>query len=303
MAEERKEEALFRRIEKLNLRLEYDAGFLIVARSASPAQQRDGDDAEIEKAVIEQMGGNLSGLSILAVGKARSARGTDFLGAQVFISSIRSFGRLQSVGEDGAVTVSYRRESFKNPELDVDVIHSGSGADLLLILTDDGPAPASKTSFAWIADERLRGLFERAADAGLRLEHDSGFTLVKWRAVDGVEPGVVERMIRDQLGPKLDKIYALTAARARGERGSSFVGRRVFVPEFFNVFGTIVSSDVDGKVTLTYRDKHTGSQFTCWCEGDHLLIVPDEDAAKATSAERDSEESGWRKLVRRAFGG
>jgi hypothetical protein len=303
MAEERKEEALFKRIEALNLRLEYDAGFLIVARSASPAQQRDGDDAEIEQAFIEQMGNNLKKLSILAVGKALGARGKDFLGAQVFIPSIRNFGRLQSVGEDGVATVSYRRESFKNPEVAVDVIHSGPGTDLLLILNDDGPAPATKTSFTWIADERLRGLFERAAEAGLRLEHDSGFTLVKRRAVDGVELGVVEGMVRDKLGPKLREIYALTAARARGERGSHFVGKRVLVPEFFNSFGTIASSDGDGKVTVTYRDKHMGSQYTCWCKGDALLIVPDEDAAKATSAVRDSEESGWRKLVRRAFGG
>jgi len=300
MAEEGKEEALFKRIEALGLRLEYDSGFLIVARSASAASQRDRDDEEIEQAVIEQMGKNLRELSIFALGQALSARGKDFLGAQVFISSIRNFGRLQAVGEDGVVNVSYRRESFKNPEVGVDVIHSGSGADLLLILNDQEPAPT--TSFTWIDDEKLRGLFERAAEAGLRLQHDSGFTLVKWCAVDGVEGEVVEEIIRE-VGARLDGIYSVTSARARGERGSHFVGRRVLVPEFFNVFGSIVSSEVDGKVTVKYSDRHTGSQHTSWCRGDDLLIVPDEDAAQATSAGRDSEESGWRKLVRRAFGG
>jgi len=302
MAEEGQEEALFKRIEALGLKLEYDGGFLVVTRSASAAQQRDREDVELEEAIIEEMGKHLREISIFAVGKAHSARGKDFLGEQVFISSIRNFGRLQSVDEDGATTVSYRRESFKNPEVGVDVIHSGPGSDLLLILHDEGPAPGSKTSFGWIVDERVQHLFERADEAGLRLEHDGGFTVAKLRAIDSVEQGAVEEMIRE-LGARLGEISALTAARARGERGPHFVGRRVLLPEFFHVFGTIVSSENDGKVTVNYRDRHTGSEHTSWCRGDDLLIVPDADAARTTSAGQESEESGWRKLFRRAFGG
>jgi hypothetical protein len=300
MAEQGKEEALFKRVEALGLRLDYDAGFSIVARSAS-AQQPDGDDAEIEQAVIEQMGKYVRQISTLAAGRARGVRGNDFLGEQVFIPSIRVFGRLRSVSQDGDVTVSYRRESFKAADEVVDVTHSGSGADLLLILSEEGPAAASETSFTWIVDERLRRLFARAGEVGLRLEHFSGFTLAKWRAVDGVEREVIEGIFRE-LGAKLREISDLTVARARGERGAHFVGRRVLVPAFFNAFGTIVSSSVDGKVTVRYRDKHVGSEQTCWCQGDDLLIVPDEVPAEPTSTE-SSEESGWRKLVRRVFGG
>ena len=302
MAEEGQEEALFKRIEALGLRLEYDSGFLIVARSASAASQRDPDDAEIEQAVIEQTGKHLREISIFAVGKARSTRGKDFLGEQVFIPSIRIFGRLRTVGEDGDVTVSYRRESFKDPDVAVDAIHSGAGSDLLVIVNDEGPTPASKASFDWIGDERLRALFKRAAEAGLRIEHDSGFTIVKRRAVDGVELDRVEEIVRE-VGAKLRGIHALTAARARGERGPHFVGKRVLLPELFHVFGTIVSSEFDGNVAVKYSDRHTGSQLVSWCQGDDLLIVPDEDAARASSAGQESEESSWRKLLRRAFGG
>src|ERR1700727_629198 len=87
MAEEGQEEALFKRIEALGLKLEYDGGFLVVTRSASAAQQRDREDVELEQAIIEEMGKHLREISISAVGKARSARGKDFLGEQVFISS------------------------------------------------------------------------------------------------------------------------------------------------------------------------------------------------------------------------
>lgn len=299
-----KEEEFFKRVAALNLSLEYDGGFSIVARSAS-AEQRD-DDAD---AVIEQMGQYVKQISSLAAGKARSsAHGNDFLGEQVYVPDRNGFipagifGRLRSVGQDGDVTVAYRQESFKVPGEVIDSVHSCSGADLLLILNDDGPAPASDASFSWIVDERLRRLFVRAAEAGLRLEHFSGFTLVKWRVADGVEPEVVEKIVKE-LGVKLREISALTAARARGESGSRFIGRRVLVPPLSNVFGTIVSSDANGKVTVRYRDKHMESEYTSWCDGSQLLIVPDEDPAKPASAEQDSEESGWRKFVRRVFGG
>jgi hypothetical protein len=306
MAEEKKEEELFKRLESLGLRLEYDSGFLIVGRSASVDQRRDDDDAEIEQAIIEQIGKYMKELSSLAVGKARGARGLDFIDRQAFVPSIQAFGALADCTSDGLVKIAYRRQSLKDPEIDVDLIHSGSGADLLLIL-DERPAPASTTSFTWIADERLRRLFERARAAGLTLAHDSGFTVVKWGTMTGVEPaagssaGVIEGIIRE-LGAKLGEVSALMAARSRGERGSHFVGRRVLVPVFFNAFGILVSSDTDGSVDVTYRDKHTGSERRCHVRGDDLLVVPDEEAAKATSAEQGSEESGWRKLVRRVFG-
>jgi hypothetical protein len=304
MAEEGKEEALFKRVESLGLRIEYDSGFVAVARPDSADQRRD-DDAEVEHAVLEQLGKHMREVASLAVGKARGARGRNFVGRQVFVPSIEVFGTLKDCSAEGIVTIAYRRQSLRDPDLDVDAIHSGSGADLLLILDDERPAPASKTSFAWIgqrthADERFRGMFERAEAAGLTPAHDCGFTVVSHQPIAGVERAVAEKAIRE-IGHHLREVSVRLAARARGVRGRDFVGRRVLVPEFFNAFGIMESSNADGSVTVRYRDKHTKSERSCWCQGDDLLIVPDEEAAAATPAEPNSETT-WQRLMRRAFG-
>jgi len=303
MAEEEREEALFKRVENLGLRVEYDSGFVAVTRS--PLAERQDGDGEVVEAVLEQVGKHLRDVTCIAVAKARGARGRDFVGRQVFVPSIEVFGTLKDCSAEGIVTVAYRRQSLKDPELDVDAIHSGSGADLLLVLDDERLAPASKTSFTWIgqrthADERFRGMFERAESVGLTPAHDSGFTVVSHRAIAGVGRAAVEAAMRE-LGHHLREVSVHMAARARGERGSNFVGRRVIVPAFFNSFGTIESANGDGSVTVRYRDPHTGSERTCWCKGDDLLIVPDEEAAAALSAEPNSETT-WQRLMRRAFG-
>lgn len=303
MAEEGKEEALFKRIESLGVRLEYDSGFITVARSASADQRREDDDAEVEQAVIENCGKHLREVSSFAIGKARGARGRDFVDRQCFVPSIAAFGTLKDCSADGMVTVAYRRQSFKDPESDVDVIHSGAGDDLLIIVDGEGPGPASKTSFAWMpqrthADERFRGLLERAESVGLTPAHDSAFTVVSRRPIAGVVRAVIEKTIRE-LGHHLREVSVCVAARARGERGPGFIARRVLVPAFFNAFGVLESSSADGSVTVRYRDKHTKSERVCWCRGDDLLIVPDEEAVAV--AKPDSE-TVWQRLMRRAFG-
>jgi hypothetical protein len=300
-ADPKDEERLFQRVEALNLQLEYDSGFCAVTRSAS-ADQRDDDDGEVEEALFEQLGKHLRDVAAIALGKSRGARAQAFVDRSAFVPAIQAFGTLQGCSADGIARVGFRRENFRDPEGDdVDRVNSGSGADLLLILDDERPAPASKTSFAWITDERLLRLFVRADQAGIRLEHDSGFTLVKLRPVDGVERKAVQEIIRE-LGAKLREVSAHMAARARGERGQNFVGRRVLVPAFFNAFGTIETSDVSGAVTVRYRDKHTQSERTCWCQGDALLLVPDKRATAEPAAGQNSE-TAWQRLMRRMFGG
>ena len=167
------------------------------------------------------------------------------------------------------------------------------------ILDDERPAPAAKTSFAWMTDERLRRLFVRADQAGIRLEHDSGFTLVKLRPVDGVERKAVQEIIRE-LGAKLREFSALVAARSRGERGGSFAGHRVFVPAF-QAFGILTSGEDSGHVTVRYRDRHMGSERECHCQGDALLLVPDKRATAEPAAGQNSE-TAWQRLMRRVFG-
>ena len=295
------EEFLFGRVQALGLQLEYDSGFFMVTRSASGEQRRD-DDGEVETALLEQLGKHLPDVVRIAIGKARCARARDFVGQRVFVPSIKEFGKLSDCSAEGIVRVSYSRTSFKDPERDVDLTHSGHGDDLLIVVPDERPAPASKTSFTWIPDENLRRLnelFTRAADAGLRLEHDSGFTLVRKFTVEGVGRKVADGIIRE-LGARLSQISVRLAARARGERGAAFAGKRVFVPEL-DAFGKLVSCGDDGQVSLTYREKHTGSERTCWCQGDALIVVPDERAPAEPTAAQNSETT-WQRLMRRAFG-
>ena len=296
------EEILFSRVENLGLQLTYEAAFLVVTREASADQRRDDDDGELENA--------LSRTAREAPARRCSHRGRKisrqarpgFLDVQVFVPSIQIFGRLTSFSAEGLAEVRYRRQSFKDPELAVDAIHSGPGADLLLILNDEGPGPVPKPSFSFSqSDERLRRLLERVHAAGLTLEHDSGFTLVKLRAIDGVEREVVEGIIRE-LGAKLGEVSVRVAGKARGERGANFVGRRVLVPAFFNSFGTIESVNSDGSVTVRYRDPHMDSERTCWAHGNDLLVVPDERAAAESASAGQNSGTAWRRLLRRVFG-
>jgi hypothetical protein len=292
------EERLFQRVEALNLQLEYDSGFFAVTRSAS-ADERD-DDGEVEEALFEQLGKHLHDVAHIALGKSRAARAQAFVNRSAFVPSIQAFGTLKSCSAEGIARVGYRRENYRDPEGDdVDRVHSASGADLLLILDDERPAPASKTSFAWMTDERLLQLFVRADQVGIRLEHDSGFTLVKLRPVDGVALKAVQEIIRE-LGAKLREFSALVAARSRGERGPGFVGHRVFVPAF-QAFGILASSDVSGAVTVRYRDRHMGLERECHCQGDALLLVPNKRATAEPAAGQNSE-TAWQRLMRRVFG-
>jgi hypothetical protein len=302
MADGKDEERLFQRVEALNLQLEYDSGFFAVTRSASTADQRD--DGEVEEALFEQLGKHLPDVARVALAKARCARGKDFLGAQIFIPSLETMGRLVDFTPEGIAQISYTRASHKGPDLEVDLVHSSGGDDLLIVLDDERPAPISRSSFAWIppttdAEVRVRRLFEGADEVGLTLAADSGLVLVKRRAVDGVERAVVEKTIRE-LGRSLRSIFAHLAPRVRGQRGPDFVGRRVFVPDF-NVFGILASSSVDGGVTVTYVDPHMKSERTCRFRGDDLLFVPEKRVTAEPAAGQDPENR-WARLMRRLFG-
>ena len=159
---------MLQRVEALNLQLEYDSGFFAVTRSASADQHED--DGEVEEALFEQLGKHLPDVARIALGKSRCARAQASVDRPAFVPSIQVFGTLKSCSAEGIVKVGYRRENYRDPEGDdVDVVHSGSGADLLLILDDERPAPSSETSFAWMTDERLLRLFVRADAGGIRL--------------------------------------------------------------------------------------------------------------------------------------
>jgi hypothetical protein len=297
-------EALLGQAEKHGLLVSYDSGFLVVTRSAS-ADRRSDDAAEMEQTIIEQLGKCFRDVFSLAIARARFDR-KDFLGQRVFVPSQQIVGTLADVTAGGIVAVSYRADV--NPERS-SILNCSVYADtVLIIMADERLDQASPTSFSWIADENVRLLFERAEALGLSLEHDSGFTLAKWRATGNVE-GAVSREAREareamirRVGNSLREVFARTVAQARGSRGAALVGQRVFAPEF-DAFGILSSSTVDGRLTVTYSDKKTKSQRTVFCSGDDLLVIlaGAEEAAEASTPDRNSEAT-WRRLVRRAFG-
>jgi hypothetical protein len=300
MTEEERAQVLLEQAEERGgLSVAYDSGFLVVTRSASADRRRD-DAAEVEQSIIEELGRCHREIFSLAIARARGVRGEDFVGQQVFIPSAQIVGRLVGCSADGTVNVSYRENI--HPERISNLNYSGPGQDLLLIVDDERPAPASPTSFSsWIADEKVLRLFERAESVGLSLEHDSGFIVVKWRSIDGVEREVCEATIR-QLGQSMREVFVHLVARARGIRGAAFVGQRVFVPEF-NAFGVLASSSVDGSITASYHDKHMESDRTVFIHGDGVIILDGiEEAAEASSSASQNSEATWRRLVRRAFG-
>lgn len=156
------------------------------------------------------------------------------------------------------------------------------------------------TSFSWIADERVCLAFERAEAAGRSVELDSGFILVKWPA--GVDRDAAEAAIR-QLGQSMTEVTRHMLARARGKRGSDFVGQQCFIPEL-HAFGMVASSTIDGAVTVAYRHEDLNSELVCHVTGDRLLILVsgEEEPARDSSASQNAE-APWRRLVRRTFGG
>lgn len=301
MTREEKAEALIEQAEGRGLLVNYDSGFLVVSRSAS-ADQRRYDAAEVEQSIIE-MGTYLRDVFSLAIGRARGVRGKDFIDRQVFIPSSQIVGTFAGCTAKGIVDVSYNRtnayDRTNDPERIYKLNSSVPGDDLLILVPSDGPEQASP-SFSWIAEENIRRLFEYADAAGVSLEHDSGFTLVKWWPTGDVDGDSIIR----KLGKSMREVSAHTVAQARIRRGSAFVGKRVFVPEF-NAFGVLASSDVDGGLTVSYHDKRTDSDQTCYCHGSGLLVIDgivagDEEMARAASAGPKSAEKNW---IRRTFGG
>jgi hypothetical protein len=277
MTEEKKAEALIEQAERLGFQVAYDSGFLIMTRAASAVPRRD-DTAEIEHVFIKQMGKCRREVFNLAITRSRGVRGKHFVGQQVFVPGDQIVGTFANVTANGIVTLSYRPSH--DQERVSNLTYTCPGDDLLIVVDDGRTDRSSPTSFSWIADEKVRQLFERAESVGLSLEHDSGFTLVKWRLVGGAEREVCEATIR-QIGNSMRDVFAQTVAQARGRRGTAFVGQRVFVPEF-DAFGILASSDVDGHLTVRYHDRHMESDVTCYCRGDGLLVIltGDETAAR-----------------------
>src|ERR1700721_810712 len=112
MADGKDEERLFQRVEALNLQLEYD-GFFAVTRSVSAESQ--GDDGGGGGALLEPLGKHFAEEARIAIGKARGARGRDFVGRQVFVPSIQVFGTLKDCSAEGIVEFAYRGGGLEDP--------------------------------------------------------------------------------------------------------------------------------------------------------------------------------------------
>jgi hypothetical protein len=266
---------LIEQVERRGMRVASDSGLLTITASDD---ERPDDTAEMQQLLIKPLGKFLKEVSSIAMSRSRGARGKDFLGREVFVPSQKIMGKLEDVNASGIVTVSYANpDQTRVPTLS----YAGPGDDLLIIVPDERTNQASQSSFSGIPDENVLRLFEFAESIGLSLEHDSGFTIVKWRAIAGVERKTCDLTIR-RIGSSMRDVVLYTVAQARGRRGASFVGSCVFVPAF-DAFGILASSNVDGSLTLTYRDKRSGSDLTCYCRGDDLLILRGDPRTSARS--------------------
>jgi len=298
MKEQERAKELVDQAEGRGFLVNYDSGFLVVTRSALSDQPRD--EAETGQVIIEQLGSCMRELFGFAVARARGARGKDFLGQQVFLPALQIVGTLTACSSDGIVTVSCR--GTNNQGRISNTNYSGRGGDDLLIIAD-GDERSDRTSpeaYPRIASEKVRRLLERADSVGLRLEHDSGFTVARWQAIGNVERDVAEATIR-QIGQSMSEISAHMVARARGVRGRDFVGQQVFIQEF-GALGILQGCSNDGSLTVTYHDKHMDSRRTCFCNGDGSLIIVDGDreAAQASSDDPKSRPAS-RNWLRRRF--
>jgi hypothetical protein len=298
MREQERAKELVDQAEGRGLLINYDSGFLVVTRSASSDQRRD--DAETWQVTIGQLGSSIKGLFGLAVARARGARGKDFLGQQVYLPALQIVGTLTACSSDGIVTVSCR--GTNNQGRISNTNYSGRGGDDLLIIADGDERSdrASPEAYPRIANEKVRQLLERTDSVGLRLEHDSGFTVARWQAIGNIERDVAEATIR-LVGQSMSEILAHMVARARGVRGRDFVGQQVFVQEL-GALGILERCNNDGRLTVTYQDKQMNSRRTCFCNGDGLLIIVegDQEAAQAPS-EHPKSTPASRNWLRRRF--
>jgi hypothetical protein len=279
--------------------INYDSGFLVVTRPTRGERQQE-NAAEMGQVIIERLGRCMRELFELAVAKARGARGKDFLGRQVFLPALQIVGTLADCNSDGVVTVSCRGTNKQGRITNMKPT-GRRGDDLLIIVDGDERSDLTSTAaYPGIASEKVSRLLERADSVGLCLEHDSGFVVAKWHAIGNVERDVAEATIL-QIGQSMNEVFAHLVTRARSVRGRDFVGHQVFVEEF-GALGILESSGNDGRLRVTFHDKHLNSTRTCLCNGDGVLIIVDGDP-KTTRAASDAPESkpALRNWLRRRF--
>jgi hypothetical protein len=307
MAEEGKAGALIRRAEEFGLRLSYRSGFLIVTRP-TPAGE---DLVEMEQAIIEHLGKRLAEVRASVIARARASRGKEFIGARVFIPFIgigertkeksegretrfHIAGKLVAYSDEGTLTVSYVETRDDEQPLERT---TACAFDEAFIVIDSGDQPDRASSFTSIHSENIRRVLERGQSIGLTLELDAGFAVAKFNVAPG-DQDAGENVLRE-LGRPGGLLFSVLEGRARGIAGSDFSGLQVFVPAFGS-FGVVRSCDLDGRLDVTYEDKHLGSRLTCLCSGDDLLVVLNADEEATRPA--DPKSAPTRNWLSRAVG-
>jgi hypothetical protein len=286
---------LIERASSLGLEVSFDStGFLVVSHSTGTPPRRD-DAAEMEQEVIQSLGGCLADVRDLALAQSCSARGRTFVGCRAYVPSEDIVGTIADSSPDG-IRVTYSPPTNEEDVRDRTSNTTVPGSRLFVIVSaDELPAQIPSSVYASISSDRLRGLFERAESTGLRFEHESGLILVRLPPTRTAETDAIEATVR-ALGRSIREVRDFVIAQSRGARGTVFIGRKVFVPEF-GAFGILTSCHNDGVVGVTY-ERDIGV-VTCLCGGDRLLVLDFEETTPAASRDQKSEAT-WQKLVRRA---
>jgi hypothetical protein len=131
---------LFERAESVGLRLEHDAGLILVRFPPTGTAETDAIEA-----TVRALGRSIREVRDFVIAQSRGARGAAFIGRRIFVPEFGAFGVLTSCHNDGVVGVTYERE--------IGVVTCLCGGDRLLVLdfeeTTSAASPDQKSEATW----------------------------------------------------------------------------------------------------------------------------------------------------------
>ncbi len=132
---------LFERAESMGLRLEHDAGLILVRFPPTGTAEPDAIEA-----TVRALGRSIREVRDFVIAQSRGSRGAAFVGRRVFVPEFGAFGVLTSSHNDGSVGVTYERT-------DIGQVTCLCGGDRLLVLdfveTASAVSPDQKSEATW----------------------------------------------------------------------------------------------------------------------------------------------------------
>jgi hypothetical protein len=144
------------RAEHAGIRLAHEGGFTVVKWSTSGADESAEDERAAGEAVIRDIGRRLPDIVEHLAARARSVRGKDFIGQQVFVPEFREFGVIESCDDDGSVDVTYHDTHMGS------LLRCRVGGDRLLVIMGDGGTESVASLPGQKPETKWRNLLRRA---------------------------------------------------------------------------------------------------------------------------------------------